>query len=193
MFDVDLSGYVDTNEFVLGMAAACDATLVEKLSSYFDMVDVDGSGSLSQEERCCAPPTLQSVAQMLPDLRLNWQEIEDMLVSSHAFNTFTQIRANVNKIMEMLDPDGSNSITLAEFQASVLLWPRVGLRWTDHFRLACPCMQDGLIRYPDIVKIFDRCFGTTEGDLAILEDLRAQQAPTPREEGPKRGAAWGGD
>ena len=51
-----------------------------------------------------------------------------------------------------------------------------------------PLLQDGLIRYPDIVKIFDRCFGTKEADEFILEDLRAQQAPTPRDEGPKRGA-----
>jgi len=41
-----------------------------------------------------------------------------MLVSSHAFNTFSQIRSNVTKIMDKLDPDGSNSITLAEFQAN---------------------------------------------------------------------------
>ena len=118
MFDVDLSGYVDTNEFVLGMAAACDATLVEKLTSYFDMVDVDNSGSLSQEER--APPSPPSLSADT-HVTLIWQEIEDMLVSSHAFNDFSQIRANVVKVMDMLDPDGSNSITLAEFQACVML------------------------------------------------------------------------
>ena len=117
-----------------------------------------------------------------------------MLVSSHAFNTFSQIRSNVTKIMDKLDPDGSNSITLAEFQANSPMkstgrpppWPLPVV--ITHRRLipkafsrpcpplsAPPRIQDGLIRYPDIVQIFDRCFGTKEGDSTMLKGLRAQQ------------------
>jgi len=111
----------------MGMAAVTDASLVEKLTSYFMMVDIDGGGTLSTEE------------------------IQHMLVASHAFTDVRVIKNNVSTIMNLLDPHGRNGITLSEF-------------------------QDGLLQYPEVVKIFDRCFGTFESDKKSLKNLEKERA-----------------
>ena len=43
-FDVDESGHVDMKEFCLGMTAAWEGTLAEKLVTYFKAIDKDDDG-----------------------------------------------------------------------------------------------------------------------------------------------------
>jgi len=97
-FDEDGSGRIDSEEFCIGLIAAMDTPLKDKLLTYFFLVDSNGDGMLDQEE------------------------VEDMLVTSGKYEA-DDIKGIVDGIFKELERDegfpAMQSIALEEFMSAV--------------------------------------------------------------------------
>ena len=49
-YDVDNSGFIEFQEFVLGLSNLLSGTVNEKLRLLFDVLDLDGSGTIDIQE-----------------------------------------------------------------------------------------------------------------------------------------------
>jgi len=107
-FDVDESGYVDFKEFCLGLTAAWESTLADKMVTYFNVIDRDGDGMLERDE------------------------IEDLLIDSHQFDeaeperTLHNVKVMVNLIFDLIDPLAKGGgISKERFLDGLIIHPQV--------------------------------------------------------------------
>jgi len=106
-FDVDESGHVDFKEFCLGLTAAWEATLADKMVTYFNVIDKDGDGMLEREE------------------------IEELLLDSHQWDdgdmaqTIAQVKLHVNLIFDLIDPKAKGGISKDRFLDGLVEEPQV--------------------------------------------------------------------
>jgi len=100
LFDEDSSGRVDSNEFCMGLIAAMDKALRDRICAYFHLVDTDGDGTLDR------------------------QELEVMLTTSGKFEE-GDISKTVELIFNEVNVQEGCSIAIEEFSSTAAMNPKL--------------------------------------------------------------------
>eukprot|EP00658_Telonema_sp_P-2_P079568 TRINITY_DN7719_c0_g1_i3.p1 TRINITY_DN7719_c0_g1~~TRINITY_DN7719_c0_g1_i3.p1 ORF type:complete len:260 (-),score=88.94 TRINITY_DN7719_c0_g1_i3:161-862(-) len=100
-FDVDLSGTVELPEFMIGLTAAWESPLADKLNAYFEAMDKHGHGVLDRVD------------------------VERMLLESRQWRSPAEIKDQADIVFDAIDPKGRGEISKYVFVEALFHHPEV--------------------------------------------------------------------
>eukprot|EP00794_Sanderia_malayensis_P006766 gene6766-7527_t len=101
-FDKDGNGSIDFREFICGLSITCHGTKEDKLRWAFNMYDIDGSGTITEDELV---EIIKSIYKMMSGTEEGRKEAEDQEPPD----------VLAAQLFQRMDEDGDGEVTIEEF------------------------------------------------------------------------------
>jgi len=122
LLDINNDGVVDLNEFVCGLSMLCKGTTEEKLALSFKAYDLDGNGSISEEEM----KIMFKQAWLAGFKALAFDHGGEDLDFEQLDEFSTSMAQNfAHSAFETLDTDKNGQLSLEEFTKFVMAQPKI--------------------------------------------------------------------
>ena len=187
--------------------------MVDEVHEVFKMVDADGSGDVDKAEFEAAvaahgalgqrtrkvfsqvkskqgPPTWEEILEVLDEDdsgTVSWGEIEAFIAEmeeQHGEKLPKDVKAEIKKVFDMVDADGSGDIDKAEFEAAMAAHGALGQRSRKAFKkLAQMKAKQGPPSWEEILEVLDEddsgtvSWGEIEGFIAEMEEQHGEKLP----------------